>query len=752
MVIRRSAASDSGGKGFPSAIARLLTITLISAWGAPLHAAPPRCADLMPSAEEAGDQRLIEARDLAALRDIGKPDASVFDPSPLGLSPDGKHIAFVMRKADAQANVYCQGLFVIAARPGTHPVQIDGGGEMIHSIIGNLRGLVTPTGNHVVNTPIWSPDGSWIAYRKRMGGVTQAWLVRPDGSDARPVPPAPGATGDVEALAWSPDGRELLLATRSTAEAQRERIEAEGRSGYRYDDRFVPTAGALPFTRAPLESSYWLADPASGMVRAAGSEDVRRIAPDRLQRRTVLDSHEAIAADGRRAWTRERDPNVILGPVDLWAELPGAASIRCSDATCADGVVGLWWSPDGHSLSYLRQEGWAKGSLALYRWTPGQSPRRTFATDDYLTGCRPTGEALICLFEGATRPRHVVRITAETGRVEPLFDPNPEFALFTLGSAQRLRWRSDGRTENFGELVLPPDHRAGQRHPLIIVQYQARGFLRGGTGDEYPIQLFASRGYAVLVFQRPPSFAETLPDRRWRSWDELETENFRGWRDRRHVLSALLGGIREAEALGAVDSTRIGITGLSDGSTTTWFALINAPIFAAAAVSTCCTDPHTGAILGGPAWKTALEGYGFPKPGENRPDFWRAISPARNAGSIRVPVLMQLSDDEYIRGLEAFSALRDHLRPVDMYVFPGERHVKWQPAHRLAIYERNLDWFDFWLKGKENGGPERAEQYRHWRALRLEAATGAADRDAEAPRSDQLRIQASASTNANMRR
>ena len=39
----------------------------------------------------------------------------------------------------------------------------------------------------------------------------------------------------------------------------------------------------------------------------------------------------------------------------------------------------------------------------------------------------------------------------------------------------------------------------------------------------------------------------------------------------------------------------------------------------------------------------------------------------------------------------------------DLYIFPHETHQKFQPRHKLAAYERNLDWFRFWLQGFESG-------------------------------------------------
>ena len=83
---------------------------------------------------------------------------------------------------------------------------------------------------------------------------------------------------------------------------------------------------------------------------------------------------------------------------------------------------------------------------------------------------------------------------------------------------------------------------------------------------------------------------------------------------------------------------------------------------------------------------------------------------------------MQLADDEYLDSLESFTALREAGAPVDMFIFPDEHHVKWQPAHRLAIYRRSIDWFDYWLRGIRSKAPDRQSELKHWDRLKSEHA------------------------------
>ena len=63
---------------------------------------------------------------------------------------------------------------------------------------------------------------------------------------------------------------------------------------------------------------------------------------------------------------------------------------------------------------------------------------------------------------------------------------------------------------------------------------------------------------------------------------------------------------------------------------------------------------------------------------------------------------------------------------MDMFLFRGEHHVKWQPAHRLAVYRRSLDWFDYWLRGIRSKNLDRQAELRHWDELRTTTSSKAA--------------------------
>ena len=690
LILRRSVAASSVVLG--------LALGSAAAW------AQSACQDLSPPRLDppVAAKRAITTDDLARLRDIGMPGYSVYEQTPFTVSPDNKLVAFTLRRGDPASNAYCLGLYVADIATG-HTRQIDAGGEFISYVIGDLRGLVNPSGIPAIDTPAWSPDGLWIAYLKRVSGITQIWRVRVDGTASVQVT---RLKDDAEAIAWSSDGSRILFSTRPGLAQARAEIDREGLTGYRQDGRVIPVAGPKPFPRAPIAFAYWSIDPENGAMRRANEQERGRV--DRGDDRPRPPNARFFAQAGSSAaWIAPRFPAHSQSPTSLWLKQGSAAAVRCDAAACRDKLFGVWLSPDGREVRFLRRQGWADSETALYRWEPGQAPKAILATDDVLSNCQAAGDLLVCARESALLPIRLVAIDMRSGKSRLIVDPNPEISQRRLGSVQRLHWRNRFGVESFGDLVLPPDHRPGQRHPLIITQYKTRGFLRGAIGDTYPIQVFAAHGFAVLSLDRPERWAQSRarPDDA-RTFEQFERENNRRWIDRRNVLSTLLTGLHTVESMGVIDPRRVGITGTSEGSMGLWFALNNTRnIFAAASMGSCCMDPQTLMAVGGEAWARQLQASGYPAYSKLDPRFWRPLSLAMNVGHIRIPLLIQVPDDEYSMALETVTTFRDKGRPLDFYVFPNEHHNIWQPAHRLAMYDRNLAFFERWLAPPSNSPP-----------------------------------------------
>lgn len=662
-------------------------------------------AILTPTAAISRARRAIGPDDLAALRDFGAREASVGGKPLFAVSPDGREAALVLRRALPANDSYCFGVIVVPLVGGGPARLIDVGGAPILEV-SDLRGLADlPSGELEGVVPAWSPDGRWLAYLRRDGQQTRAWRARSDGS-AKPV--ALHLDLDARSVRWTADARSLVVATRPGIEVARTANSTEARGGYRFDRRYWPLSRAYPLPSADIPEVEY-------QVRLGDGTPVLEPAlvqrPDGDRPRGAL--QVARSANGDLAWTAPTEPRLILGPVELHARIGGKQFV-CRAPVCADHIGALGWQAGAF---HFLQAGTATngGITTLGRWQPDveMQPEIILSTADALLGCQAAGPTIACARETAIHPRTLVRIDPATGSMTTLFDPNPDFAALRKGMVRRLRWRLADGAHSYGDLLLPPDHVPGVRHPLIVVQYRSRGFLRGGTGDEYPVHALAARGFAVLSVERAPFVAAG----KTATMADFTRINATDFAERRRQLASIEAGLHQAIALGLVDRSRIGITGLSDGAATVQFALLNSGLFSAAAVSSCCDGASSIHFAADRGYGELLVGAGFPGPGEAAGDFWKQYSLAANADRVRTPILMQLTEDEFRFGLETFVSL-DHARqPVEMFIFPDAFHQKWRPAQRLAAYRRAIDWFDYWLNGKTDPDVAKRDQYVRWHAL-----------------------------------
>lgn len=686
---------------YPLIASITLLLTPCAALAAPLQ----HCTDILPTAAPGAKLRALQPIDLVRLRDIGPVAPSSTAARLFTISPDGRHIAFQLRRADPANNSYCLAMVVLDLRKGAEPHIVDSGGTLIRVRYDNRGKADFPTGIARPITPRWSADSRWIAFLKRVGGRTQVWRARIDGSGSAPIT---HSDVDVEDFRLGADGRTLIFSIRPALATAYRAIAAEGLKGFHYDDRFSPMSSNRPYPASPIPREVLAQDLATDAISKASAAEAAMLPSSPT---LAIAWNEARASNGRRAWLSIPATTFFPSRGRLVADDRHGNAVTCGADVCANAYR-PWWTKAGR-IRFFRREGWADGSTAIYEWTPGTAqPRRLYSTDDVLDDCQPSGDALLCLREGSLSPRRLESLDPATGRRRVLFDPNPQFAHLSLGKVERLHLVNALDRPSIADLVLPVGYRRGIRYPLIVVQYDTRGFLRGGTGDDYPIQAFANRGYAVLSVSRPrmtalhSSHGNVLT---------FERGNLAGFEYDKSSLSSIEAGVRLAIARGIADPARIGITGMSQGSDIATYALLHSNLFAAVAMSQCCLDVTRYARVG-PLAARYFYSVGYPKMTDRDAAFWKQVSLVPNARRMHTPMLLQIADQEYASALVTYTALREVDAPVDMFVFPNEDHVKWQPAHRLAIYRRALDWFDFWLRGKR--AVARASEIKHWEALR----------------------------------
>jgi dipeptidyl aminopeptidase/acylaminoacyl peptidase len=648
----------------------------------------------------------------------------------LAVSPDGRRVAFRQEQASVEHNTYLSGWFVQSLDGEGPPRRLADGGAP-------LRGLYGPSLNEA---PQWSSDNRWIYYRALIDGAVQIWRAAADGSSAEPVS---HDLADVESFTLSSDSRRLLYTVGAARERIRRAEQAEADQGVRID-RTVPIGqgvfrsgyinGRLADVRLTgdwMDRRGLLADQPQQQVvvdlatlasRDASAEDIAAFA-DRSPVAVLkasnappngTDLRARSAASGAVAFIQAVGASTILR---VAADARSSASTACAAKTCQNiRIAGLAWRPGRDEVVFTTSDR-QRGDQSLYDWDVATSAVRLIVSAPGLIGggrgdtlgesCAVGAAVAVCVTAAADTPPRLERVDLQTGRRAVLYDPNAALAASRGPRAQFLQW-TDAEGHAFtGQYFPAATGSSAGPAPLFITYYACPGFLRGGIGEEWPLASLAGAGIAALCVQAPPIDAAHQ--------DQLANYN------------AALSGVRHIVAMlqarGQVDPSRVGMGGLSFGSEVVMWLAMKSNLLAAGSIASPSVTPTYYRVhdLQGESFRANLmRAWGLGPPGETS-DRWKQMSPAFNVAQIQAPLLMQMPEQEYIEALDYFVPLAKSPTPTELYVFPNEPHLMITPRHQLAAFDRNLDWFRFWLQDYVDPDPLKADQYRRWQAMRVRA-------------------------------
>lgn len=645
----------------------------------------------------------VTPMDLLTLRDV----------QGLSLSPDGRHVAFVVGQAVHESNGYRSGLFVVST--SLHPEVLSFGSAGLPHW--------DEINQWIPEAPVWSHDSKVIWYRMRFRerNRLQVWGWTLASGRKEQITHVPG---DIESYFLVPDGHSLFLTVLKNRTSEQ---KADGYSpGLPFGEWLRPYLSVPLLTqfRDWLEPSYeyWVHDLRTHRERPASREEIRDWAPKSTP-------GEGVSKLGPQSLTqyhlieRKESPDGLhvayLYVVDdpsveqLWSRrllLFAKETQSVKEVTPhAYFVDQLWWSRNGSELYFTERDGLGHSPKLSRVFADGSSFTRVFQAtgNDYFSSFSPD-EGRQCfagLLENNTTPPQIALLDSATGQVRTLVDLNPGFHGLERSSAERVEGTNSFGELWYGYLVKPLGYVPGTRYPLIVTTYRSgEYFLRGASGDQNPIQVYAANGFAVLSFDiglkrnmRPGHFEDKVQD-----WTR--------------PTASLESAIQELDRRGLIDPERVGIAGFSHGEEIAGFAVTHTNLFHAA-IGAAFYDPCFY-FIGGEEWWNIFNRWGlggWPQ-GESKAN-WQQIDMSMNAERIHTPILQNASDTEFLIYLPLYRSLLDLGKPAELYIYPQELHVRNQPKHRLEIYERNLDWFRFWLKREEDLKPFKAEQYRRWRRL-----------------------------------
>lgn len=614
----------------------------------------------------------------------------------LSVSPDGARFAIFVRQADPKNNEYRTDWLVGDIR-GSGLISLGAGGEVGPKVMytGHMPGVI---GGHESQ---WSPDGSWIAYTLRRGGEVQLWRSRVDGSVQEQLT---HNAADVREFAWSDDGRALYFSAGTSRAELHAREQARSHEGYRYDEdlwMFTDLLGPQLIRAPQTDLSVWV-------VTAETREERRGGEADQAAFRSI----------------QARNAEQIDRPKQAFA---------CRADECTGAINQVWSGGEGKKLFFWRGEGINNTENAFYSWNPatGNVTALLRLRDDELRLCRAVVADLVCVRENASAPDQVVALDLQSGRVRVLADVNPEMRSIRLGKVERFEWATPELAWNepggelaglypkraYGYILYPPDFDATKKYPVFIDPYVASGF--DPLGAEHPLHVYAANGIVVLRTGFPSYIDRSK--REQAGMKQLYSAEL-GFPHLTMLMESTLRGLDAAIARGFVDERRVGIGGVSHGTFVPLYLMQKHDRIAAISISSPSWGPMqyywgtrkardaVRALGPNDNWARSPEGDGR--------EFWRQIDIADHVDAIEAPILMHLAAHETYGLVRFIRNLSDAGKPYDAYVFSGETHIKWQPAHLQAIAARNLDWFRFWLQGFEDTDPAKVDQYRKWRELR----------------------------------
>lgn len=667
--------------------------------------------------------RPVTSMDLLTIRDLHG----------LSISPDGRYVAFVLGQAAFETNSYRSGLFVISTSPGSMPVCLGSAGPPQWDLINQW----------VEEAPQWSPDSQHIMRRMRRTATEnwQVWNWNRAGGQPEEVT---HVNGNVRSYEVNPDGTELLLTVEKPRDPLQIRKLTEG--GILYDGSFFVDRNqsfvSAALASKPLETELWIHELATGRERPATNEEIQQFGPweSDLDEKVLNKSNPSL--EGHHILDAKVSPDRHLvayrflpkNPADSRQSIyqlfikpvRGGTPTQIRMPPDSYVVLNYWWSADSSTLYYTQLGADGRPARLMAVTVKDGVATPVFSKAGYTLSWSVDQHAryMACSQQSPSSPNRVVLIDLANGDVRELIDLNPEFRNIQVSVPIRISGVNKFGDEWFAHVIKPLNYEASKRYPTILTTYRSGDyFLRGASGDENPIQVYAAKGFVVISFDfaRDPN----LRVRPGNFDDFMEAES--------SPVSSMEMAIQKGVDMGIVDPAKVGIAGYSRGTEQAAYAITHTRLFRAASGVAGDGSPFYY-YMAPDSVKRSFFGWGlggWPESGAR--EKWKKLAPDLNADMISIPVLNQDPDSEVIRDLSLYTSLRELKKPVELFIYPNELHHINQPSHRYLIYERNLDWFSFWLKQEERIEPSKTEQYERWRSLRrlMENAAKTADKEAD---------------------
>ena len=559
-----------------------------------------------------------------------------------------------------------------------------------------------PLTSNAITPGLTSPDGRWRAFTRAV---------------AAPAPPAPPALTEFErrheqrfrgkSLDWYPfriEGQRFPAPDRRTLTPVEIFLVATDAGDVRQLTQLALQPGELQWSRDSRSLVFTAVTDLRDPLKY-GASDLYRVTIDGRTTRLTDDggtyAEPSFSPDGHSlAYLRSLGADKIIadrldhgGPVDLYVQPSGGGTPRNLTAEWDLDPDEPRWTPDGRHLLFTAEVG---GARHLFR-VPAAGGRVEQITrgDRRLTDVDVDRAArrIAYLVGELDRPADVWVSDIDGRNERRLTDVNAEW-LAEVSLARRpstpVRYTSFDGTPVEGFLLFPHGYDSTRGpYPLVVVNHGGP-HSASGYAFNFKHTLFAAHGYFVFLpnFRSSTGYGDAFKWGTWGSWGTKDGED-------------VLAGVDYLIEKYAIDRARVGSMGHSYGGILTNWLITRYPDRFKAAISGASeSNWMSNYALSDMARTKEMEFFGAPWHPRTR-ELMVKHSPYLNAGGVRAATLFIHGEVDYrvpLEGsLQLYTALKKQGVPAKMLVYEGMGHAirgHWNVVHRTM---HELQWWKTYL-------------------------------------------------------
>jgi dipeptidyl aminopeptidase/acylaminoacyl peptidase len=633
-------------------------------------------------------------------------------PSSAAISPDGTTVAWAVRTREGSQ---------------IHLTDVANPDPAKEKIVGTGSGA-TSCGS---SEPKWSPDGAWLAFvsdctaNADKSGQEQVFVWSKKTGESKKLTQL---VGDIDSLAWSPDGKAI---------------------GFLFVENATRSAGAL----AAMKPWAGVIGEDGVEIQRVGVVDVTSGSFSQVTPATLHVYEFGWSPDSKRLVFVAANPP---GENNWWVaqlyteDIAGGQPKSILDTTKVSGSLhGLQiavprWSPDGGRIAFIggimSDQGSTGGDIYIIPATGGDPKNVTPDRAGSVAFIGWVGPQVIGITEHVGGSSHITALDLNTGKdlpqvnttfpetvgagglamsvslsnehtltlIRSSFETAPEVWAGPLDAMKQITHLNDGmkpawgKTENIewtnggfkvqGWLLYPANYDPAKKYPLLVSVHggPSSAVTPRWPGVGYGGVPFSALGYFVFMPNPRGSYGQG------EKFTQANIKDF-GYGDLRDILA----GMDVLEKRFPIDKDREGLTGWSYGGFMTMFGVTQTTRFKAAVAGAGISDWES--YYG----ENSIDQWMVPFFGKtvyDDPKVYAKSSAIEYIKNVKTPTLVVVGDRDgecpAPQSFEFWHALRAEGVKTQLVIYPNEGHGFRDPAHRRDVLERALNWFETEMPAK----------------------------------------------------